>query len=75
MPGVLVPKDHLYVGEKIVGYVDTYRGQKMVNIRKLYERDGEEFIGKGLCLNFDDWKDLASNWNELEEYLEKEIDG
>lgn len=74
MAGIPLPKNHFNVGETLVGYVEDFHGKK-VNIRKTYSKDGEDFVGKGLCLSPDDWNDLSANWDDLSEYLEKELNG
>ena len=69
---VPMPKKFTSVGEDIIAYAEDFHGMK-INFRKIYSKDGETFLGKGLCLKKEDWEDLKENWDELVEYIDGEL--
>ena len=75
MAGVPIPKEHFGIGENLIGYVEDFHGLK-VNIRKTYtDKMGNAYVGKGLCMEIDDWNDLVSNIEDLSDYIDGKING
>lgn len=72
MAGIQIPENHFNIGENLIGYAEDFHGMK-VNIRKTYAKDGEDFVGKGLCMSVDDWNDISANWEDLTEYINKKL--
>ena len=74
MAGVPIPEKHFEIGERLIGYASESRNQRWVNIRKTYlDLDGDRYVGKGLMISIDDWNDFSSNFKDLSEFIDKEI--
>ncbi|MAH42177.1 hypothetical protein CL614_00405 [archaeon] len=73
--GVPVPKENMEITNGLIGFVGPFNGKDYVNIRKTYEKEGEEFLGKGLCISIDAWQELSGSWSELKEYIDNQING
>jgi len=69
---VAIPEKYKGVGEGLIIYVEEFHGTK-VNIRKTYTSKGEDFVGKGLCVSIEDWEDIVSSIDDLEEYVTERI--
>ena len=51
-------------------FIRSFKGQKMVDIRETYEKNGEMiFTQKGVCLTMDAWKTLKSLIPSIEREL------
>ena len=58
-------------GKKKV-FIKSYKGQKMVDIREIYEKNGEMmFTQKGVCLTMDAWSTLKELIPSIERELKK----
>jgi hypothetical protein len=72
MAGITIPKNHMNLGENLIVYVEDFHGKK-VNIRKTYTKDGQDFVGKGLCISGEDWEDILDNIEDISAYVELEL--
>ncbi len=53
-------------------FIKSYKGQKMVDIREVYDKNGEMmFTAKGVCLTMDAWKTLKGLIPSIERELKK----
>ena len=51
-------------------FIKSYKGQKMVDIREVYDKNGEMmFTAKGVCLTMDAWKTLKDLIPSIEREL------
>ncbi len=53
-------------------FIKMFKGQKMVDIREIYDKNGEMiFTSKGVCLTMDAWKTLKGLIPSIERELSK----
>ena len=62
-----VPENHFRISEGLVRFVEFFKGKDRVNIRKTYtdKETGDLCLGKGLCIDLEQWEDLAANWQDF----------
>ncbi len=70
MAGIKAPDDHFEISEGIIGYVENFKGQDRVNIRKSYVNKEEELcVSKGLCITMEQWADFVAQFDDLREHI------
>ena len=53
-------------------FIKQFKGQKMVDIREVYDKNGEMcFTSKGVCLTMDAWKTLKDLIPSIERELSR----
>lgn len=66
--------DKLAITEDIFVEVSEFRGVSRIDIRKWYDNKGEMARGKnGFNIDVDTWNDFVSKWDEIKEYVKKEL--
>jgi hypothetical protein len=72
---IKVPENALKIGESMCAFIDEYKGNDYLNIRKMYQdRDsGELALGKGLTIKLEDFDYIVEAIPEIEELVENHI--
>jgi Transcriptional Coactivator p15 (PC4) len=63
------------ISEDVFANVSQFRGKPRIDLRKWYEtKEGELAPGKnGLNVDVETWNDIVSKWEEIKEFVEKEL--
>ena len=72
---VPVPNNVFEVTEGIVAYVNFFKGKIRINIQKTYfdKATNTLALGKGLCIEEEQWSDLETQWEDISEYIEGQL--
>ncbi len=67
---ILMPEEHIKIGEKLAAYVNVFKEKKYLNICKVYKTDQDELArGKVLTIDLETAKDLVAVFPKIVELV------